>query len=110
VLPCPPPASLAVAPAGQLFALGLTDGGVLLTDAAAERSLELRACGGGGAGGATGAAAVQPVGVCCWGQQGVGCCGWCDQRVGCVRPSAAQARVGPSVCAASSLSIGGVQI
>jgi len=52
------PASLAVAPAGQLFAFGLTNGSVLLTDAAVEGSLELRACGdsilkaaaGGGAG------------------------------------------------------------
>jgi hypothetical protein len=40
------PTSLAVAPAGQLFAFGLADGCVLLTDAAAESSLELRACGG----------------------------------------------------------------
>jgi hypothetical protein len=55
-----PPASMAVAPAGQLFAFGLTDGGVLLTDAAAERSLELRACGGRGAG-VNGGAAVQAV-------------------------------------------------
>lgn len=44
------PSSLAVAPAGQLFALGLTDGCVLLTDAVAESSLELRACGGSIAG------------------------------------------------------------
>jgi hypothetical protein len=54
-----PPASLAVAPAGQLFAFGLSDGGVLLTDAAAERSLELRAC--GGVAGIEGGAAVQAV-------------------------------------------------
>lgn len=62
-----PPSSLAVAPAGQLFAFGLGNGCVLLTDAAAEGSVELRAAGGtaveargGGAGGGS-RAAVQAV-------------------------------------------------
>lgn len=38
------PTSLAVAPAGQLFAFGLLNGQVLLADAASESSTELRAC------------------------------------------------------------------
>lgn len=60
-----PPASLAVAPAGQLFAFGLGDGCVLLTDAAAEDSVALRAAGGTAVeargGGAGSRAAVQAV-------------------------------------------------
>jgi hypothetical protein len=58
-----PPASLAVAPAGQLFAFGLSDGCMLLTDAAAEGSVALRAAGGTAAVGARGGtrAAVQAV-------------------------------------------------
>jgi hypothetical protein len=59
------PISLAVAPAGQLFAFGLADGCVLLTDAAAESSLELRACGGSAVaavGGGGSMVAVQAVG------------------------------------------------
>lgn len=59
------PTSLAVAPAGQLFAFGLADGCVLLTDAAAESSLELRACGGSAVaavGGGGSKVAVQAVG------------------------------------------------
>jgi hypothetical protein len=61
------PASLAVAPAGQLFAFGLTDGCVVLTSATSESSLALRACGGSAADKAQ--AVVQAVGFAAGGSK-----------------------------------------